>query len=729
MRLWLKLYLRRALGAVCVAGVILPLASWGQTGPTVRDTVFSIQERFLRDFSIEELDAMDSAAVLENISGDERYILGTGFVRFSVNVPVVVSVMREAHSTDLFWLEDLGFEKTDLKVQVRYENEWEVWQAEFPAGKVGLGVNELERGGSNESYAVAVTAANASDNAILEISDLYHPSYAVSSLEVDVPAWADEPSRYFVAVPDELRGQKLVQLLRVRRNDGQLVDYNRLTKWPSSPEPDQVALTLGEDPRTSVVVQWRTSLEENTGQVLYQEKSRYTGFGPGDDFSWASSNGPLLVDSPRDEILAGYDSLDDYPGGLLDLRPEPGNDPEVNRHIVTLAGLKPGTRYVYVVGNGQDGGWSEPMDFTTDGAREPGEDAFAFMYMGDVQHGFEQWKYLVDTARESHPEAGFVVMAGDMVNRGQQRDDWDDFFHAAEGFYSGIPIVPVVGNHERNGLDPRLFLDHFKLPENGPEGMEEQVYSFEYGNAFFAVVDGNRKDPEELRQQAQWLDMQLAQTSALWKFVSIHQPVYGSRPSQDEPELRAAFVPVFDRHRVDLMLQGHTHGYMRSRPMKNGRVVPEGEGTIYLVANAGGKHYDVGGFEEKYGVEPAVLIGNLSSYQVFEIDKGRLEYRSYDVDGNLVDEFDLEKESAVTPGDVDGNGVVDRHDVRALRAYLRSGAGDCATCDIDGDGVITISDARLLAIAVRCSEARGRGQGGRACRGPMPPGLASITGR
>lgn len=632
--------------------------------PTVREAVFDIQSRLLQQFSSDELEAMTPEQVLTTLTPEERETLGTGFVRFSVNVPVRVSVMRDPVVPAPFWLADLGFVKTDLTVQIRHESEWEVWQADFPAGVVGLGVNGINDMGdpySIESNAISVAPVDPADE--LVISDLYHPLFDLDTLAVDTPAWEDEPSRYFLSVPEELDGQRLVQLLRVRRDDGQLVRFSKTTSYPSSPAPDQIVMTLGDDPATSAVIQWRTADTESAGKVVFQEADQFTGFGAGDDFLSAASEGPVVIDSPREEILSEYDHIDDYPGGLMDLRPEPGNDPTVNRHIVTLEHLKPATTYLYAVGNGEDGGWSAPRTFTTDPA-DPR--AFTFLYMGDVQHGFEEWEPLVQRAYRYTPNARFVVMTGDMVNRGQQRHEWDAFFHASEGVYSEQALVPVLGNHEYDGRDPQLYLEQFKLPENGPVDMKERLYSFRYGDAFFAIVDGSLKGEAELAAQAAWLDEQLAGADTTWKIVAIHQPVYGSRPTQDEPELRDAFLPVLDRHGVDLMLQGHTHAYLRTQPMKGGEVVPEGEGTVYLVANSGTKFYEVGGFQEKYGVEPAVMIADLATYQAIDIDGGELRYRAYDMNGGEVDAFEIEKTPLdggpdtppVTGGDSGGGGAL-----------------------------------------------------------------------
>ena len=48
------------------------------------------------------------------------------------------------------------------------------------------------------------------------------------------------------------------------------------------------------------------------------------------------------------------------------------------------------------------------------------------------------------------------------------------------------------------------------------------------------------------------------------------------------------------------------------------------------------------------------------------------------------------------PGDLNGDGDIDRDDIAIIRLHLNQSADECFDCDIDGDGVITILDARKL---------------------------------
>ncbi len=50
----------------------------------------------------------------------------------------------------------------------------------------------------------------------------------------------------------------------------------------------------------------------------------------------------------------------------------------------------------------------------------------------------------------------------------------------------------------------------------------------------------------------------------------------------------------------------------------------------------------------------------------------------------------------IVPGDLDGDGDVDRDDVSIINAHRNQPANVCPECDIDGDGTITIFDARKL---------------------------------
>ena len=244
------------------------------------------------------------------------------------------------------------------------------------------------------------------------------------------------------------------------------------------------------------------------------------------------------------------------------------NDPLVRRHSVAVGDLMPDTTYLYSLGDGSSAGWG-PWRTVKTGRARPGR--IEFLYLGDAQTGLEDWGRRLTRAFRRHPGIDFILLAGDLVDRGNERTNWDHFFLRAAEVFERIPLMPAVGNHEYLDQGPRLYRAFFDLPANGPAGVgPDLVYHFETAGAFFAVLDSTLavSSAAEADRQARWLDAALSTSRAGWKFVMFHHPVYSSHPRRDNAILREHWVPVFDKHHVDLVLQGHDHAYLRTFPMR-----------------------------------------------------------------------------------------------------------------------------------------------------------------
>ena len=62
---------------------------------------------------------------------------------------------------------------------------------------------------------------------------------------------------------------------------------------------------------------------------------------------------------------------------------------------------------------------------------------------------------------------------------------------------------------------------------------------------------------EDYGAQAQWLDTVLAENPNRWTLVTHHHPIYSGSEGRDNPEMRDAWQPIYDKHHVDLVLAGH----------------------------------------------------------------------------------------------------------------------------------------------------------------------------
>lgn len=311
-------------------------------------------------------------------------------------------------------------------------------------------------------------------------------------------------------------------------------------------------------------------------------------------------------------------------------------------HSVHLSDLEPETKYVYRVGDGTN--WSEWFHFTT-ASDEPAP--FTFIYFGDAQNQVRShWSRVVREAHLDAPRASFMLHAGDLVNRAGNDAEWGEWFGAGAWLNAMTPSIATPGNHEygRNEQGQRSLTEHwrpqFAFPENGPEGLEESVYWIDYQGVRIISLNSN----EQQAKQVDWLENVLGDNPNKWTIVTFHHPMYSAAEGRDNPRLRAAWKPVFDKYRVDLALQGHDHAYARSSLDVPNENVSEGAntrsgGTVYVVSVSGPKMYEV---KEGRPFIPRSASG-AQLYQLIHIDGDALRYEARLATGELYDAFTLKK--------------------------------------------------------------------------------------
>lgn len=587
---------------ILVVCLLFAQSSWAHVShlPSVHDTVHGILTRIKKNLSIADLKNLDQEKLLAFMTGQERKILATGFLYFQVSRPVDIYLAVDPGDRAPFWLRDEGFTKTNLTLNSTRDGAYEIWRKSTRAKEIKLGVNSLLGGG--KQYLVFVKGDT-------RIDHVYPGQLRTAVAKENVQLYVDR-SGNLSNLPAELNGATLLQTSHDFRNAGQLLGILLLTKYPSSKMPDQIVLSWEEDPKTTQTITWRTDSTVTSAAMRWQEKRLFHSFKTQEP-SWSQAKTERLV---TEDIV---------------------NDPVNHRHQVTLQDLTPATTYVYSVGDTNGANWSDLFEFSTAPADvQP----FSFMYLGDAQNGLERWGSLMATAQRMRPDISFILMAGDLVNRGAQRDDWDNLFFNATRNFASKPLMPAIGNHEYQGGFPELYLKLFNLPANGPEDIDpERAYSFEYSNALFVILDSNR----DFAGQARWLENILAASKATWKFVMYHHPAYSSSPNRNNTEVQTEWVPLFDKYHVDMVLQGHDHAYLRTYPMNNHqRVASPKEGTVYVVSVSGTKMYEQGQFDytEKG-------FTNTSTFQILDVQvmRDRLLYKSYDDEGKIVDELIIQK--------------------------------------------------------------------------------------
>lgn len=378
-----------------------------------------------------------------------------------------------------------------------------------------------------------------------------------------------------------------------------------------SPIPDRIVLTWTGNPARSMAVTWRT--DETVKQAIAEVQ-------PAD-------HGPLFTMNAV-KVTAVSTAVQTNLGPAM-------------AHAAQFVDLQPQTKYAYRVGDGAN--WSEWNHFVTASEQEA---PFSFVYFGDAQNDLKsQWSRVVREAYSDAPKAAFLLHAGDLVNRGSNDADWGEWFTASSHIHRMVPCLPTPGNHEyeKTGDQRRLtpaWRTQFTLPENGPPDLLETAYWIDYQGTRFVSLNSNERQAE----QAQWLDGVLSTNPCRWTVVTFHHPIYSSSRGRDNGELRAAWQPIFDKHHVDLVLQGHDHTYARSGPLTHENL-PTGvanragsAGTMYVVSVSGPKMYAL---EHRPFMTRAAE--NTQLYQIVTIAGDELRYAAHTANGTLYDAFTLRK--------------------------------------------------------------------------------------
>ena len=316
---------------------------------------------------------------------------------------------------------------------------------------------------------------------------------------------------------------------------------------------------------------------------------------------------------------------------------------EVNQdkslHEVKLEGLEPEKLYFYRAETVTDEGesiYSDGYSFTT-AVNE--ETPFAFAVIGDTQGNPKVCGQLCKLAWAQRPS--FCLHAGDLVDTGTNDSNWTEhFFPGMEELICRVPLFPVLGNHEQ---DARNYYNYMSLPD------PEYFYDFKYGNAHFFMIDSNR-NVKPGSEQYKWLDDQLDKSDSKWKFVCHHHPPYSSdendygdlwqtnKSTQGDLRLRQ-LVPLYEKHDVDIVWNGHIHSYERTWPVKDGKARQK-DAPIYVIAGGGG-----GGLETPGPVRPYFQnhVRRGHHYVMVHINGSTLEFRAYTLDDRLFDTLRIEK--------------------------------------------------------------------------------------
>lgn len=323
------------------------------------------------------------------------------------------------------------------------------------------------------------------------------------------------------------------------------------------------------------------------------------------NFAWYS---PAGSSSPVVYFGAGPSSLREYRGvcAAVDSSLTGGAKYEYNH--VTVSGLRENSTYCYAVAkNGvktalrryRTGSFSsvkilfvgDPQIGASKGQTQDGGKLAADAGAANTaaRNDGYAWMRTLETASAHNPSLSFMISAGDQVNKTGKPKEEEYAAYLAPKTLAGLAEASTIGNHD--SLNPD-YSYHFFAPNMTQYGRTKAGgdYYYTYGPGLFIVLNTNNYNAAEHEKTVQ--EAVKSAPRAKWRLVTIHQDIYGSGLDHSDSDgmiLRTQLTPIFDKYKIDVVLQGHDHTYSRSRLLRGDGAV---HGAYEFRLQADGSDYD-----------------------------------------------------------------------------------------------------------------------------------------
>jgi tartrate-resistant acid phosphatase type 5 len=199
--------------------------------------------------------------------------------------------------------------------------------------------------------------------------------------------------------------------------------------------------------------------------------------------------------------------------------------------------------------------------------------------IGDFGTGMEPQHRIAAAMRRRHAERAFdlgVTLGDNFYDDGMESPSdprWTTWWRDLYG-PMGITFYASLGNHDWHLHDsPAAQILYTSLDPSWQ--MPAAYYTFTAGPVQFFAIDTNQVS----RKQLAWLDEALTRSTARWKIVYGHHPIYSDGEHGDSPELIERLMPLL-RNRVQLYLSGHEHDLQH---------LPAVDGVHFFISGGGGR--------------------------------------------------------------------------------------------------------------------------------------------
>ena len=328
---------------------------------------------------------------------------------------------------------------------------------------------------------------------------------------------------------------------------------------------------------------------------------------------------------------------------------------EVYQYTAELDQLTPGHMYQYRITAGDAATDWQPLYTPT------ADENYKMLIFPDSQSSdYADWKQLAHLAWARNTDAELFTCMGDLVDNGEDRLQWTEFFVGVKEMQRSIPMVPLMGNHETYNLDwkvrlPEAYLHYFKTPRNGSKEFERYYYSFDYGDAHYIVLCTQQKEIGEFKdglveEQLAWIRRDLKAHRKRWNIVFMHKDVLqyriNGRPERTEgidEDNGRVWMPVFDELGIDIVFTAHLHTYRNRGHIYGFEKTPDAKGPLYILTGvAGNVRYPNLWIDHAFD-EVTLPQPETDNYLTMDVSRDAIEIACFLTDGTEMDRVRVTK--------------------------------------------------------------------------------------
>ncbi len=293
-------------------------------------------------------------------------------------------------------------------------------------------------------------------------------------------------------------------------------------------------------------------------------------------------------------------------------------------------------------------------------ARDSSVSYLQFFVVGDAGtggHGQQQVANAMGRTADEDTAAFVLYLGGNFYESGVSSvtdPQWNTKFEKVFTASSlQIPFYAVLGTIDYRS-NPQAQVEYSRLSSRWR--MPDRYYTFSsvvddsttvqfFCLDSYPIVRLSREGPvtskgrQSAHDQLHWLEHQLARSTARWKIIAAHHPLYSNGAHGNDSSMIAAIGPLLDRYAVDFFVAGHDHDLELLKPVA---------GVTHVISGAGGKHRDIDWRDN------TVFAATNLGYTMFRISAGTTYIEFFNREGRPLYAHRFEKPLASKPSPFSG---------------------------------------------------------------------------